>query len=100
MRKLTFILAAMLMLVLSVTPSEARHRHHKKARACTSCAKAKCNGCSAAADTGYRAAAWGSSVYYTSESCPGVAAIPKDKLITGQAATFGRRKAACCCAHS
>jgi hypothetical protein len=87
MRTLTLVLAAVLLFSLTAAPGEAGCSG--KAKKC-SAAKSKCP------DSGYRAAAWGGSVYYTNEACPGLSEIPKEKLVTGVAATFGRRKARCC----
>ena len=104
MRRITLALVALFVLALTVNPSEAaekaakeagaktavkhHHRHHHHAK------KAKCTNCGP--DTGYRAAEWGSSVYHTNEKCPEVAKIAKEKLVTGVAATFGRKHAHCC----
>lgn len=97
MKKLTMFIAFAVAGLMVVAPAEARKHHKKKKHACTACAKPKC-GC--APDSGYRSAAWGGSYFHTSEGCKAVAEIPKDKLIVGEAATFGRKRHCCCGGHA
>ena len=97
MRRFAIVLLVAMIGMMAASPSEARHHKKRGNKAgCTACTKAKC---SCTPEKGYRAAAWGSSWYHTSESCKAVAEIPKDKLITGEQATFGRRRH-CCCGHA
>jgi hypothetical protein len=96
MRHFALFLTAILIFALTATPSEAKGKHHRRHGKKAACCASKGAG-EVKADTGFRAAEWGKSVYHTSESCPAVAQIPKDRLVSGLPATYGRKAARCCC---
>lgn len=96
MKKLSLFVALAVAGLLVAVPAEAG-KHRKGKKGCSACAKAKC-GC--APDSGYRSAAWGGSWYHINESCKAVGEIAKDKLIVGEAATFGRKRHCCCGGHA